>query len=52
MTNSQECPVGTYKDTEGSGENLCTPCSFDSIPTRAEFIYVRGNFYECCLTFI
>ncbi|KAB1202689.1 hypothetical protein CJ030_MR8G012641 [Morella rubra] len=39
----KECPVGTYKDVEGSDEHLCTPCSLDLLPNRANFIYVRGG---------
>ncbi|KAH7687489.1 Growth factor receptor cysteine-rich domain-containing protein [Dioscorea alata] len=39
----EECPVGTYKDTVGSNASLCIPCSLESIPTRADFIYVRGG---------
>ncbi|CAA0825430.1 Unknown protein [Striga hermonthica] len=38
-----ECPVSTYKDAEGSDPNLCKPCSLDRLPTRAQFIYVRGG---------
>ncbi|KAK6935053.1 hypothetical protein RJ641_035208 [Dillenia turbinata] len=38
-----ECPVGTYKDVEGSDPYLCTPCSLEFLPTRADFIYVRGG---------
>ena len=40
----QECPVGTYKDVDGSGVDLCIPCSMDLLPNRANFIYVRGIF--------
>lgn len=40
----QECPVGTYKNVEGSDASLCTPCSLDLLPNRANFIYVRGIF--------
>nr|XP_023923290.1 uncharacterized protein LOC112034708 isoform X2 [Quercus suber] len=39
----EECPIGTYKDVEGSDEHLCTPCSLDLLPNRANFIYVRGG---------
>jgi hypothetical protein len=39
----QECPVGTYKNVTGSNSSLCTPCSVDSLPNRADFIYVRGG---------
>ncbi|XP_062225242.1 uncharacterized protein LOC133923944 isoform X3 [Phragmites australis] len=48
-----ECPVGTYKNVVGSNPSLCSPCSVDSLPNRAEFIYVRGGVtkppcpYEC-----
>ncbi|GER45886.1 glycine-rich protein [Striga asiatica] len=38
-----ECPVSTYKDAEGSDPNLCKPCSLDRLPTRAQFVYVRGG---------
>ncbi|CAA2974478.1 transmembrane [Olea europaea subsp. europaea] len=38
-----ECPVGTYKDVEGSDPNLCTACSLERLPNRANFIYVRGG---------
>ncbi|PIN13491.1 hypothetical protein CDL12_13887 [Handroanthus impetiginosus] len=38
-----ECPVGTYKDDEGSDPNLCKLCSLERLPTRAKFIYVRGG---------
>lgn len=46
----QECPIGTYKDVGGSDERLCTPCSLDLLPNRANFIYVRGNIDNCNLT--
>ncbi|KAG6636083.1 hypothetical protein CIPAW_11G086100 [Carya illinoinensis] len=39
----KECPIGTYKDVEGSDEHLCTPCSLELLPNRANFIYVRGG---------
>ncbi|KAE8651460.1 hypothetical protein Csa_001417 [Cucumis sativus] len=39
----EECPVGTYKDVEGSDANLCFPCSLDLLPSRANFIYRRGG---------
>ena len=45
--NFQECPIGTYKNVEGSDAHLCTPCSLDLLPNRANFIYVRGIFDEC-----
>lgn len=38
-----ECPVGTYKDMEGSDENLCRQCSLEQLPSRAFFTYVRGG---------
>ncbi|CAM8901139.1 unnamed protein product [Rhodiola kirilowii] len=38
-----ECPVGTYKDVEGSDADLCTPCLLYYLPARAEFIYMRGG---------
>ncbi|KAK1324864.1 hypothetical protein QJS10_CPA01g02858 [Acorus calamus] len=38
-----ECPVGTYKDVDGSDPSLCTPCSFEKLPHRASFVYVRGG---------
>ncbi|KAK6129455.1 hypothetical protein DH2020_036804 [Rehmannia glutinosa] len=37
-----ECPVGTYKDDEGSDPNLCKPCSLERLPTRAKFVYVES----------
>ncbi|KAL1354456.1 uncharacterized protein [Arachis hypogaea] len=39
----EECPVGTYKDVDGSDEFLCTPCPLDLLPNRANYIYVRGG---------
>ncbi|KAL5551245.1 hypothetical protein UlMin_001421 [Ulmus minor] len=39
----RECPIGTYKDTAGSDEHLCIPCSLDLLPSRAEFIHMRGG---------
>ncbi|KAI0500676.1 hypothetical protein KFK09_018892 [Dendrobium nobile] len=38
-----ECPIGTYKDVVGSEPSLCSPCSLDLLPQRADFIYVRGG---------
>ncbi|WOG85697.1 hypothetical protein DCAR_0104888 [Daucus carota subsp. sativus] len=38
-----ECPVGTYKDVEGSDASLCTPCSPELLPHRAFYVYVRGG---------
>jgi len=40
----QECPIGTYKDVDGSEEDLCIPCPLDLLPNRANFIYKRGIF--------
>lgn len=42
--NFQECPVGTYKDVDGSEADLCIPCPLDLLPNRANFIYKRGIF--------
>ncbi|MBA0718588.1 hypothetical protein Golax_006329 [Gossypium laxum] len=42
----RECPIGTYKDIDGSDEDLCTPCSLELLPDRANFIYVRGGVRE------
>ncbi|KAK7406343.1 hypothetical protein VNO78_07966 [Psophocarpus tetragonolobus] len=39
----EECPIGTYKDVEGSDEHLCFPCPLDLLPNRANFIYKRGG---------
>uniref|UniRef100_A0A0E0P5I5 DUF8003 domain-containing protein n=1 Tax=Oryza rufipogon TaxID=4529 RepID=A0A0E0P5I5_ORYRU len=41
-----ECPIGTYKNVVGSDSSLCMPCSLDSLPNRADFIYVRGGVTE------
>lgn len=30
---------------DGSDESLCTPCPLDLLPRRANFIYVRGDFF-------
>ncbi|XP_077235189.1 mraZ isoform X2 [Tasmannia lanceolata] len=38
-----ECPVGTYKDVDGSDPSLCTPCPLELLPHRADFVYVRGG---------
>ncbi|XP_058085558.1 uncharacterized protein LOC131233017 isoform X2 [Magnolia sinica] len=38
-----ECPVGTYKDVEGSDPSLCIPCSLELLPQRASLIYIRGG---------
>ncbi|KAK2999010.1 hypothetical protein RJ639_024507 [Escallonia herrerae] len=39
----KECPVGTYKDIEGSDASFCTPCSLELLPNRAYFMYTRGG---------
>ncbi|XP_028772845.1 uncharacterized protein LOC114729995 isoform X1 [Neltuma alba] len=39
----KECPIGTYKDVDGSDANLCIPCPIDLLPNRANFIYLRGG---------
>ncbi|XP_071706226.1 uncharacterized protein [Rutidosis leptorrhynchoides] len=41
-----ECPVGTFKDVEGSDDDLCIPCSLEKLPRRAAFIHVRGGVSE------
>eukprot|EP01018_Ginkgo_biloba_P007462 Gb_18851 [translate_table: standard] len=38
-----ECPIGTYKDVNGSDMTLCVPCTPEGIPYRATYIYVRGG---------
>ena len=38
----QECPIGTFKNVEGSDKRLCTPCPPEHLPSRAKFVYVRG----------
>nr|GMD96105.1 Fiber protein [Ipomoea batatas] len=38
-----ECPVGTYKSDEGSDPSLCNACPLELLPSRANFIYVRGG---------
>ncbi|KAG8374639.1 hypothetical protein BUALT_Bualt10G0016900 [Buddleja alternifolia] len=38
-----ECPVGTYKDLEGSDPNLCKSCPIEHLPTRAIFTHARGG---------
>ncbi|XP_057977615.1 uncharacterized protein LOC131164447 isoform X2 [Malania oleifera] len=38
-----ECPIGTYKDIDGSDASLCIPCPLELLPSRADFIYVRGG---------
>jgi hypothetical protein len=49
----QECPVGTYKNVVGSNSSLCTPCSLDGLPNRADFTYVRGRSLDLpCLSAI
>ncbi|KAD0215463.1 hypothetical protein E3N88_44626 [Mikania micrantha] len=42
----EECPVGTYKDVEGSDDDLCTPCFLEKLPRRAYFVHVRGGVSE------
>lgn len=42
----EECPVGTYKDVEGSDDDLCIPCSLENLPRRAYFVHVRGGVPE------
>lgn len=42
----EECPVGTFKDVEGSDDDLCTPCSLEKLPRRAYFVHVRGGVSE------
>ncbi|WZZ02138.1 hypothetical protein YC2023_074466 [Brassica napus] len=37
-----ECPIGTFKNVEGSDKRLCTPCPPEHLPSRAKFVYVRG----------
>ncbi|KAE8726804.1 ATP synthase delta chain [Hibiscus syriacus] len=39
----RECPIGTYKDVDGSDEELCIPCPLELLPNRANFIHVRGG---------
>lgn len=39
----KECPVGTYKDEDGSDDTLCKACSVEKLPQRANFTYVRGG---------
>ncbi|TMW90916.1 hypothetical protein EJD97_015047 [Solanum chilense] len=41
-----ECPIGTYKDAEGSEPSLCIPCSIELLPRRAYFIHRRGGVTE------
>ncbi|CAH2046122.1 unnamed protein product [Thlaspi arvense] len=41
-----ECPIGTYKNVEGSDRRLCTPCPPEHLPNRAKFVYVRGGVSE------
>ncbi|XP_071918624.1 uncharacterized protein [Coffea arabica] len=47
-----ECPVGTYKDVEGSDENLCKPCPLERLPSRAFFVYVRGGVTKSACPYI
>lgn len=44
------CPIGTYKDVEGSNPSMCHPCPLEILPNRASFIYVRGNTGDCVVT--
>lgn len=44
QVNFQECPLGTYKDVDGSDPHLCIPCPLDLLPNRANLIYQRGMF--------
>ncbi|XP_057449726.1 uncharacterized protein LOC130740994 isoform X1 [Lotus japonicus] len=39
----EECPLGTYKDVDGSDPHLCIPCPLDLLPNRANLIYQRGG---------
>eukprot|EP01018_Ginkgo_biloba_P032513 Gb_27769 [translate_table: standard] len=39
----EECPIGTYKDANGSDEALCKPCPAEGLPHRAAYIFVRGG---------
>ncbi|KAH7294748.1 hypothetical protein KP509_27G016400 [Ceratopteris richardii] len=39
----KECPIGYYKDEDGSDASLCKPCSVERLPQRANFTYVRGG---------
>ncbi|CDY43450.1 BnaAnng07220D [Brassica napus] len=41
-----ECPIGTFKNVEGSDKRLCTPCPPEHLPSRAKFVYVRGGVSE------
>ncbi|KAL0748737.1 hypothetical protein Bca101_030739 [Brassica carinata] len=34
-----ECPIGTFKNVEGSDKRLCTPCPPEHLPSRAKFVY-------------
>jgi len=47
----QECPIGSYKDVDGSEEDLCIPCPLDLLPNRANFIYKRGIFDDMTLLY-
>ncbi|KNA21809.1 hypothetical protein SOVF_039820 [Spinacia oleracea] len=46
-----ECPIGTFKDVDGSDEQFCAPCPQELLPHRAEFIYVRGGVNEASCPF-
>lgn len=39
----KECPVGTYKNEDGSDDSLCKPCFSERLPRRAKFTYIRGG---------
>lgn len=49
----EECPIGTYKDVNGSSKALCIPCPPEELPHRAAYTFVRGGVtepscpYEC-----
>ena len=47
----QECPIGTFKNVEGSDKRLCTPCPPEHLPSRAKFVYVRGILSYSALIF-
>lgn len=39
----EECPIGTFKDTNGSDISLCQPCPPEELPHRGTYISVRGG---------
>ncbi|WZZ14027.1 hypothetical protein YC2023_107116 [Brassica napus] len=49
-----ECPIGTFKNVEGSDKRLCTPCPPEHLPSRAKFVYEElANLFvptNVCLT--